>query len=890
MDAIDGGYGTSQMPLAGAILCCTSISPEQRTELAAIGSQMGATIKLDLTSDVTHLIVGSINSAKYRYVAKAREDVKVLSPDWLEALRTVWMEGGDVDVAALEREYRLPAFFGLKICLTGFDNPDQRKFIQETVMQNGAEYHGDLTKTVTHLIAAIPAGKKYEHAVNWRMKIVSWEWFEESHQRGMALDENCYLPTMPVEERGKGAWDRKQNRPPTPLGKRTREAEPNQLANPLRRKLRRAASSRMGTQSEALWAGITAAGLEVAKNVQDDWVENNIAKRADSRECAATSNVPMVFHDDAQLAEDPASQPHQSLTLPANRNDGLFEGRVVFAHGFDDEKTNILQQHLHSNGATVIRKSAEIETFSSDDLTRGFLVVPHNAPVDLTLLPEGAGMMCLVTNWWVERCLHGKSLVNPANNVLCTPFDKLSISGFNDLTVNSTAFVGIELLHVTKIIALMGANYDEMLSAKTSVIVCNTRKPNPEKFKFATDKQIPAVHSTWLWDCLSTGKLQPFDRYLLNTIAPRPQKPHQKPQASFTVVPTAPLSEEDSAKLRNRKTKKSATTNPRGVPQQSRTLDLALSADPIPLSSTESSTVPNPSTRLSFLYQDESPPLDFDDGASFPLRDIHPSVNSPRRPSTSSDTSAGTLNKTNSVSTSRSNSTSDAPRKSAPAPRPSRLTKETSPDSVLPAIDPVIPTDDSIVPAEDSVITAYNPALPPENTVIPADPIPEQKDHASIMYSIMAARKAHAAAVTSKSGPITTKEDDKRKRRRQLGRATSTRSNPSTADDIVSRASSVAEGAKRGIIGEEIAEADEVDAGGEEGFNGKARNMYEAYQPSQELGWDAPGAQEVREQMIRAMGGKVEESGMLVASIGVVKDVVSEGGGGMSRAVRKRRG
>jgi hypothetical protein len=87
---------------------------------------MGATIKLDLTSDVTHLIVGSTESAKYRYVAKAREDVKVLSPEWLGALREVWMAGDDdVDVAALEREYRMPTFFGLRICLTGFDDRTQ---------------------------------------------------------------------------------------------------------------------------------------------------------------------------------------------------------------------------------------------------------------------------------------------------------------------------------------------------------------------------------------------------------------------------------------------------------------------------------------------------------------------------------------------------------------------------------------------------------------------------------------------------------------------------------------------------------------------------------------------------------------------------------------------
>lgn len=84
---------------------------------------MGATIKLDLTSDVTHLIVGSTDSAKYRYVARSRDDVKVLSPAWLEALRKVWMAGDDnVDVEALEKEFRMPTLFGMKICLTGFDD------------------------------------------------------------------------------------------------------------------------------------------------------------------------------------------------------------------------------------------------------------------------------------------------------------------------------------------------------------------------------------------------------------------------------------------------------------------------------------------------------------------------------------------------------------------------------------------------------------------------------------------------------------------------------------------------------------------------------------------------------------------------------------------------
>lgn len=61
---------------------------------------MGGEHKLDLTSDVTHLLVGVSDAltaahltAKYKYVAANREDVRVLQPAWLEAVRQSWMTG-----------------------------------------------------------------------------------------------------------------------------------------------------------------------------------------------------------------------------------------------------------------------------------------------------------------------------------------------------------------------------------------------------------------------------------------------------------------------------------------------------------------------------------------------------------------------------------------------------------------------------------------------------------------------------------------------------------------------------------------------------------------------------------------------------------------------------
>ena len=134
-----------EKPLKGTVLCCTSIAVEQRvanptcnccfktasdlnqTQMAEAATQMGAEHKLDLTSDVTHLIVGDSNTAKYKYVAREREDIRVVKLAWVEAVRQAWMRGDDVNIQALEEKYRLPTFAELRICLTGFED---RKCLQ----------------------------------------------------------------------------------------------------------------------------------------------------------------------------------------------------------------------------------------------------------------------------------------------------------------------------------------------------------------------------------------------------------------------------------------------------------------------------------------------------------------------------------------------------------------------------------------------------------------------------------------------------------------------------------------------------------------------------------------------------------------------------------------
>lgn len=363
---------------------------------------------------------------------------------------------------------------------------------------------------------------------------------------------------------------------------------------------------------------------------------------------------------------------------------------------------------------------------------------------------------------------------------------------------------------------MLGATYDEHLSTKTDVIICRSGKPNEQKVKFATERRIPAVHAAWLWECVRAGKLQPYSDFQLNTLPPQPVTSKSKPtQPSPVEVPTARLSTQESFELQQKKGRLAQSETKSRKP---RALDLAISVDPTPASTTDSLTNLNtnaPNTD----YQDNVIP-GLDGSASLPLQDI--SANSPRRPSTDSGSK--------SASRARSSSAESLIR---PLPRKARINK---PESVL---------------AND---TDSNPPEAVQAEAEPPKELPEEKDYSDILAQLRANRKP----LPSPADQGTT---GRRRGRRQLGRATSTRSNQSTADSA------------NGTLN-----FDELND----------RETEVEYQPSQELGWDSPGAAKAREQMIKRIGGRVTEKSVRVEGIGVVRDVESELGHG-GRVGRRRR-
>lgn len=472
---------------------------------------MGAEHKLDLTSDVTHLLVGDTNTPKYKYVAREREDVKVLKPEWVQAVRECWMNDEDLNLNALEAEFTLPTLAGLSICITGFDDLTFRAQLQKAVTDNGGSYTGDLTKSVTHLIAAGPEGKKYQYATQWQMKVVSLKWLKDSLDRGMQLEETLYHPTTAKDDQGRGAWNR-EAKMLYQLGKRVRE---EQAAPEPARKLRRSISAKLSSQTDDLWDDIVGRGSFQSTTGDRQPLRPSKSMptiNPDVQETETFVETDVIGHNQYQVPENPPR-----ITSIKH---GFFDNKYFCLHGFDSRQLLTLKNVLLSNGAVVLDSLEEMDGLQHLPTHSCFLIVPYRSSrTNIPALARDHGVLHVVTELWIECCMSRKDFVEPDQYPLGNILSEAPVNGFEKLRINSTGFPSIELLHVSKLVALMGAKYDEVLKPGISVLVCNPINPSVEKMRHAHEWRIPVVSAAWLWSCINTCQLQSLEPYLLGTKA-----------------------------------------------------------------------------------------------------------------------------------------------------------------------------------------------------------------------------------------------------------------------------------------------------------------------------------------------------------------------------------
>lgn len=501
------GMECAESPMEGALLCCTSISPEDRAQLAEFAQEMGAKHTLDLTSDVTHLLVGSTNSEKYQYVAKNREDVKVLLPEWVHAIRKKWMADEVIDLNAMDAEYRCPTLYGLKICITGFEDLDFRNELARNIAKHGGQYTGDLTKDVTHLIAFVPQGKKYEYAGAWGIKIVSLKWYKDTLDRGMQLDEFLYHPAMPPEDQGNGAWNR-QPSGSSHLGKRQR---PESVGQEPSRKLRRAASARFSSQHQDVWndiaghvasadSAIEANKLRSKKSAPDVREEPNVLVRSESDVAQPTRVVEQSDRD-----TNASMRSHQA---------GFLAGKHFAQKGFDEARKSLLFAALAGHGAELHHTISDLLANVEDDDNSRFLIVPHEIePRRFAAVQKGLRNTAIVTELWLEYCMTVKAFVPPDSYALATPICPTEIAGVSKLSVNASGFHQVQTMHIAKTVNKLGAKYQETFTPETSVLVTSSNNPNQQKIVHATAWNVPVVTEKWLWKLIATNRIPSFEHF-----------------------------------------------------------------------------------------------------------------------------------------------------------------------------------------------------------------------------------------------------------------------------------------------------------------------------------------------------------------------------------------
>lgn len=470
---------------------------------------MGASHRYDLTADVSHLVVGSIDSEKYKYVARERPDVKAVKPTWIEAVRSIWMDGiecTEADILALENEHRVPPIWNLQVCLTGFDEVEKREEIKSNIERGGANYHPDLTKSVSHLVTKTTQGKKYDAARRWGITCVSEKWLSDCLERGMALEEESYNPLLPPAEQGVGAWRRDLAGVPNEFRKKRKLESRSGSGSDGKRKLRRTMSAKLKSNSDSLWADIGTGSTP--KGPADGFAE-----------AVDDSTILPVSVAEKDQTPDPPSATVSKPEIPAEpapRKEGIFAGVAVFVQGFPSVKLQILTNHLGANGAVLPSAWSEDSIIDGFEVDDKILMIPHDLPRDeYPPMPPQLLNLPIVTEFWVESCLHMKAAVDPMQDRFTQPFKSQRIEGLKGLVVACTGFKDMDLLHLSKAIQMTGAAFDEFVRPEVGLLIAQPTATYSDKLKCAWELKTPVVTLDWFWECLETGTAQPYDKFLV---------------------------------------------------------------------------------------------------------------------------------------------------------------------------------------------------------------------------------------------------------------------------------------------------------------------------------------------------------------------------------------
>ena len=387
---------------------------------------------------------------------------------------------------------------------------EERTSIQKLLPLHGGAYHPDLTRQVTHLIAALPEGRKYEFARQWQTKIVSPRWLYDSIKRGMALNESFYNPTLPEDKIGLGAM------PAPPVTGRSIAPGGEDADNTSGsaavvedqsqhggRRIRVNVTRKIEEHSQSIWDDIIGQAGNTRAQRKDEWddtLENEDARSVKPRKRRIIDDDEDDSNEGQEEGEAVIADISASNGPQARQADvGMFNEKT-FCIYFEDPKRvcntspysedqikrlfqkpqltdritqcEVLQAAIKSHSGivtTIANLSRSVSPRRLSETQRVFIIVPEVLPKlsypAINLPPDSNVEFIIVSFWWIERCLHRKQFCEPQDpshgggeiDMFCFPFDSMPLKGFKNKEIITTGFSGINALHMSRFISLAGS-------------------------------------------------------------------------------------------------------------------------------------------------------------------------------------------------------------------------------------------------------------------------------------------------------------------------------------------------------------------------------------------------------------------------------------------------
>ena len=332
---------------------------------------------------------------------------------------------------------------------------------------------------------------------------------------------------------GVGAWNRQVAS--ATLGKRERvsavEPEPP-------RKLRRTASAKLGSQSETIWGDIAGGSSETSHtDIQ--------APLRPSK----SMPVMQTHANQSTKAVEPLTNSAEPTMRPETPRTNFFQGKLLHVSAFDRRKTEALENIIVQGGGSISDLGEPLKR----DSTNGepILVVPHtlsraqlSASQRLDVFPN------VVTELWIEACIAHKAFIPPKSYPPGGILDSYPAPYVPFSTINCTGFEGLEVLHIMKMVTLLGAKYEETFRKDTSLLICKRADLASPKILHAQEWEVPIVSYKWLYTCIQTSMFVPIDKYQIVSQHRRGQRLRDPPGADF-VEPIAKQQYDKHASERN---------------------------------------------------------------------------------------------------------------------------------------------------------------------------------------------------------------------------------------------------------------------------------------------------------------------------------------------------